>query len=88
MLQYSHPSKKEGSRLGNRKEKRRKRGNKMSTGLYIGTTEVSYNAFHALKAARMKKQIGRYMAAAYCLKRGIPFSVYRLACQLLAAEKT
>lgn len=49
--------------------------------------EISYNAYHALYAARLRKKIGRYMAAAYCLKRKIPFSVYRLACQLVASEK-
>jgi len=48
---------------------------------------ISYNAYHALYAARIRKQVGRYMAMAYALKRGVPASLFRLACQLVATEQ-
>lgn len=48
---------------------------------------ICRNAYNALYAATIKRQVGRYMALAYCIKRGVPLSVYRLACQLVASEK-
>lgn len=43
----------------------------------------------AIQAARLRhyKHIGRYASAQYAFNRGVPFGLYRLACQLEAAKK-
>jgi hypothetical protein len=44
-------------------------------------------AQHAIKAAKGRYSWGRFAARRYCEKRGIPFALYRLACQLEAAQR-
>lgn len=45
---------------------------------------MSNQASIAIRAAQNRTRWGRYAAKAYCLKRGVPLSLYRLACQLEA----
>ena len=45
------------------------------------------NAKHAIRAARNRRIWGLYAARRYCERRGVPFALYRLACQLDAAER-
>ena len=40
----------------------------------------------AIIAAKKKKQWGSYATRQYCINRGIPLSLYRLACQLEAIK--
>ena len=47
---------------------------------------VSYKIYCALYAAAIRQQVGRYMVRKYLEKRGIPFSLYRIACQLQAMD--
>lgn len=49
--------------------------------------EITAKAFFALKAAAMAKSIGRYAAIRYCLNNGSSFALFRLAQQLMAANK-
>ena len=57
------------------------------TGYYNAAGEqMTRAAFFALKAATMRKQIGRYAAMRYAIKNGSSLSLFRLACQLLAVE--
>ena len=49
-------------------------------------TLTSKEVFYAIKAATMRKQIGRYAARRMAEKNGVPAYLYRLACQLLAAQ--
>jgi hypothetical protein len=44
-------------------------------------------AIDAVRAAKGRKSWGRFMAAAFCVKRNVPHGLYRLACQLEAAQK-
>ena len=48
--------------------------------------KICYKAYCALYAAAIQQQVGRYMVKKYLEKRGIPFSLYRLACQLQAMD--
>jgi hypothetical protein len=48
---------------------------------------MTEHAFHAIRAAKLKRSIGRWAARRYCERRGVPLALYRLACQLNAAEK-
>lgn len=48
---------------------------------------MSQVAAHAIRAAKNKKSRGAFMARAFCVKRQVPFALYRLACQLEAATK-
>lgn len=43
----------------------------------------------AIQAARLRhhKHVGRYAAQQYAFNRGVPFGLYRLACQLEVAKK-
>ena len=43
----------------------------------------------AIQAARLRhhKHVGRYASAQYAVNRGIPFGLYRLACQLESMRK-
>lgn len=60
----------------------------MATGFYnANRMEITRAAFFALKAAAMVKSIGRYAAIRYCLNNGSTYSLFRLAQQLMAAEK-
>ena len=43
-------------------------------------------AQHVIRAAKHKKQWGSYAARQYCINKGIPLSLYRLACQLEAVK--
>ena len=47
---------------------------------------ICYQAYCALYAVAIRQQVGRYMVRKYLEKRGIPFSLYRLACQLQATD--
>jgi len=47
---------------------------------------ICYQAYCALYAVAIRQQVGRYMVRKYLEKRGIPFSLYRIACQLQATE--
>ena len=49
--------------------------------------QICSNAYHALYAATLKKQIGRWAALRYAMKRGVLPSTYRLACQLVAVQQ-
>ena len=44
-------------------------------------------AIDAVKAAKGRNSWGCFMAAAFCAKRNVPLGLYRLACQLEAAQK-
>ena len=44
-------------------------------------------AANAIKAAKNKKNWGSFMARAFCKKREVNLTLYRLACQLGAAAK-
>lgn len=46
---------------------------------------MSQVSVHAIRAAKNKKNWGAFMARAFCAKRQVPLSLYRLACQLEAA---
>ena len=48
---------------------------------------MSQTAYHAITAAKHRKQWGRYAARRYALKRGVSMRLYRLACQLEAMDK-
>lgn len=47
------------------------------------TTNISIAAWHAIKAASMRKTCGRYAASQYAAKHNVS-GLYRLACQLSA----
>ena len=47
------------------------------------TTNISMQAWHAIKAASLRKTAGRFAASQYAKKHGVA-SLYRLACQLSA----
>ena len=49
---------------------------------------MSQTAYHAITAAKHRKQWGRDAARKYALKRGVSMRLYRLACQLEAMDKT
>ena len=40
----------------------------------------------AIRAAKMRRSIGRYAAKRYAVKRGVSMGLYRLACQLEASK--
>lgn len=44
------------------------------------------HAAAAIRAARNRRSWGRYMIQGFLRKRGVPFSLYRLACQLEAVS--
>lgn len=44
------------------------------------------HAAAAIRAAENRRSWGRYMIQGFLRKRGTPFSLYRLACQLEAAS--
>jgi len=48
--------------------------------------QICSSAYHALYAATLKKQVGRWAALRYAMKRGVLPSTYRLACQLVAVQ--
>lgn len=48
---------------------------------------ISQVAADAVKAAKGRKNWGSFMARAFCAKRNVPPSLYRLASQLEAAQK-
>lgn len=48
---------------------------------------MTQTAIDAIKAAKGRRNWGAYMARAFCVKRAVPLSLYRLACQLEAAQK-
>ena len=48
--------------------------------------QICSNAYHALYAATLKKQVGRWAALRYAMKRGVLPATYRLACQLVAVQ--
>lgn len=48
---------------------------------------ISPNAYHALQAARLRKQIGRWATQRYLAKRNVPLRLYQLAIVLLADER-
>lgn len=48
---------------------------------------ISQVAADAIKAAKGRRTWGSFMARAFCKKRQVPLSLYRLACQLEAAQK-
>lgn len=59
-----------------------------STGYYNQWgDQISANAYHALYAATIRQQVGRYMAMAYIIKQNVPLSLYRLAQQLVNENK-
>lgn len=41
----------------------------------------------AIYAAEHRRKWGRWAAYMYCVRRGVPLGLYRLACQLEAAQK-
>ena len=47
---------------------------------------MSSEAQIAIRAAKMRRSVGRYAAKRYAVKRGVPMGLYRLACQLEAAK--
>jgi len=47
---------------------------------------ISPAAYYAIHAAKNRHNWGRYMSRQYAIKRNVPASLYRLACQLEAAE--
>jgi len=49
--------------------------------------QICSSAYHALYAATIKKQVGRWAALRYAIKRGVLPSTYRLACQLVAMQQ-
>ena len=49
----------------------------------MSVQNISIQAFHAIKAAEMRRTIGRYAASQYARKHGVS-GLYRLACQLKA----
>ena len=49
--------------------------------------QICASAYHALYAATIKQQVGRWAALRYAMKRGVLPSTYRLACQLVAMQK-
>lgn len=51
------------------------------------TTQINPQAFHAIRAAKHRNRWGTYAARVYCIKRGVPLGLYRLACQLEAMSK-
>lgn len=55
--------------------------------LYSSPVEICEQAQHAIRAAKNRKSWGSFMARAYCLKRGVPLGLYRLACQLEVATQ-
>jgi hypothetical protein len=48
---------------------------------------MTQTAIDAIKAAKNRKSWGLFGARRYCEKRGVPLGLYRLACQLEAAQK-
>lgn len=48
-------------------------------------SQISLQAWHAIKAAEMRKTCGRFAASQYAKKHGVS-SLYRLACQLSAVQ--
>lgn len=44
------------------------------------------HAHHAIRAAKNWSTWGRFAATAYCIKRGVPLGLLRLARQLEAAK--
>lgn len=47
---------------------------------------MSQQAIIAIKAARMRKQVGRWASMKFAINNACPLSLYRLACQLEAAK--
>ena len=47
---------------------------------------MTMNAWHAVRAAHCKKCWGRWYGRLYIETHGVPFGLYRLACQLEAAK--
>lgn len=52
----------------------------------MSVSNISMAAWHALKAAEMRKTCGRFAASQYAKKHGVS-SLYRLACQLAAVSE-
>lgn len=52
----------------------------------MAVSNLSLSAWHAIKAAGMRKTCGRYAASQYAAKHGVS-SLYRLACQLSAVSE-
>lgn len=48
---------------------------------------ISQAASDAIKAAKGRKCWGLFAARKFCVNRGVPLGLYRLACQLEAAQK-
>lgn len=48
------------------------------------TTSIHPQAWHAIKAASIRRQCGPFASRRYAEKNGVPASLYRLACQLSA----
>ena len=49
--------------------------------------QICASAYHALYAATIKKQVGRWAALRYAMKHKVLPSTYRLACQLVAMQR-
>lgn len=49
------------------------------------TANLSLSAWHAIKAAELRKTAGRFAASQYAKKHGVS-GLYRLACQLSAVQ--
>lgn len=48
------------------------------------TSNIHPQAWHAIKAATIRRQCGPFPGRRYAEKNGVPASLYRLACQLSA----
>lgn len=48
---------------------------------------MTIQAAHAIRAAKHRAQWGSWATFKYCVSRGVPRGLYRLACQLEAAKK-
>lgn len=52
----------------------------------MSVREITPQAWHAIKAASLRKQCGAFASRRYAEKNGVHPSLYRLACQLAAAS--
>lgn len=51
----------------------------------MSQSTLTMQAWHAIKAAQLRKSVGRYAASQYARKHGVS-SLYRLALQLSAVQ--
>lgn len=47
---------------------------------------MSNQAKIAIRAAKNRSRWGKYAARSYCMRRGVPLALYRLACQLEVSQ--